>query len=56
MTFIHKHNGLRVSPYGLYMVVRNMLEDNEGRIWVGTMDGLIFDSNFDNPNKLNLKL
>ena len=30
VTFIHKHNGLRkYPPYGLFMEVRNMLEDNE---------------------------
>ena len=57
VTFIHKHNGLRkYPPYGLYMEVRNMLEDNEGRIWVGTMDGLMsFDSNFDNPEQIEFE-
>lgn len=55
--FIHKHNGLRkYPPYGLYMEVRNMLEDNEGRIWVGTMDGLMsFDSNVENPEQIEFE-
>lgn len=57
VTFIHKHNGLRKYPaYGLYMEVRNVLEDNEGRIWVGTMDGLMsFDSNFDSPEQIEFE-
>ena len=54
VVFIHKHNGLkRYPPYGLYMEVRNMVEDEEGRIWVGTMDGLMsFDSNFSAPDEI----
>lgn len=35
------------------MEVRNMVEDEEGRIWVGTMDGLMsFDSNFSAPDEI----
>lgn len=54
VVFIHKHNGLKhYPPYGLYMEVRNMIEDDEGRIWVGTMDGLMsFDSNFTSPDQI----
>lgn len=46
--FKHKYNGLKQYPsYGLYMEVRTMTEDKDGRIWVGTMDGLMsFDANF----------
>ena len=52
--FKHKYNGLKHYPsYGLYMDVRNMVEDNNGRIWVGTMDGLMsFDSHFTAPDKI----
>ncbi len=52
--FKHKYNGLKHYPsYGLYMDVRNMIEDRNGRIWVGTMDGLMsFDSNFKSPDQI----
>lgn len=55
--FIHKYNGLiQYPPYGLYMEVRNMAEDNDGRIWVGTMDGLMsFDSNFKTPAEIKFE-
>lgn len=48
ITFKNKYNGFKNYPsYGLYMEVRNMIEDNEGRMWVGTMDGLMsFKSDF----------
>ncbi len=47
--FRNIHNGFKNYPaYGLYMEVRNIIEDEDGRIWVGTMDGLMsFDNNFD---------
>jgi signal transduction histidine kinase/ligand-binding sensor domain-containing protein/DNA-binding response OmpR family regulator len=46
--FHHKYNGFKKYPqYGLYMDVRAMVEDNSGRIWVGTVDGLLsFNSDF----------
>lgn len=46
--FRHKYNGFKHYPgHGLYMEVRNMIEDKDGRMWVGTMDGLIsFDNDF----------
>lgn len=57
ITFTHKYNGLiQYPPYGLYMDVRNITEDNDGRIWVGTMDGLMsFDSNFKTPAEIKFE-
>lgn len=54
IVFKHKYNGLKQYPaYGLYMEVRTMTEDDEGRIWVGTMDGLMsFDGHFTNPEDI----
>lgn len=58
IAFKHKYNGLKQYPlYGLYMEVRTMTEDNDGRIWVGTMDGLMsFDGHLPIPKRFNLKL
>lgn len=55
--FRHKYNGLEQYPgYGLYMQVRTMVEDNEGRIWIGTMDGLMsFDSDFTTPEQIRFE-
>ena len=34
VTFKNKYNGFKNYPtYGLYMEVRNMIEDNDGRMW-----------------------
>lgn len=46
--FYNKFNDLKQYPgYGLFMDVRNMVEDGHGRMWVGTIDGLMsFDVNF----------
>ena len=57
IVFRHKYNGLKQYPlYGLYMEVRTMTEDNDGRIWVGTMDGLMsFDGNFTNPEDIKFE-
>lgn len=42
VTFKNKYNGFRNYPtYGLYMEVRNIIEDAGGRMWIGTMDGLM---------------
>ncbi|MCI1741113.1 MAG: helix-turn-helix domain-containing protein [Prevotella sp.] len=42
LEFKNKYNGMAGYPrYGLYMGVRNMVEDKNGRMWVGTMDGLM---------------
>ncbi|MDR3119228.1 MAG: response regulator [Mediterranea sp.] len=53
-TFKNKYNGFKHYPlYGLYMEVRNITEDGNGRIWVGTTDGLMsFDGRFDSPEEI----
>jgi signal transduction histidine kinase/DNA-binding response OmpR family regulator/ligand-binding sensor domain-containing protein len=53
-TFKNKYNGFKHYPlYGLYMEVRNITEDENGRIWVGTTDGLMsFDGRFDSPEDI----
>ena len=55
--FKHKYNGLKqYPPYGLYMEVRTMTEDDNGRIWVGTMDGLMsFDGDFTAPEQIRFE-
>ena len=57
-TFKNKFNSFENYPkYGLYMEVRNMTEDKDGRIWVGTSDGLMsFDSHFKNPNQIAFEI
>jgi signal transduction histidine kinase/DNA-binding response OmpR family regulator/ligand-binding sensor domain-containing protein len=56
--FKHKNNSFANYPsHGLYMEVRNMVEDGNGRIWVGTMDGLMsFDSNFKTPESIDFEI
>lgn len=46
--FRHKRNGFANYPdYELYTDVRAISEDGDGRLWVGTTDGLMsFDGNF----------
>lgn len=55
--FINKFNSFRNYPkFGLYMEVRNIVEDRNGRIWVGTSDGLMsFDGNFKNPAEIQFE-
>ncbi len=55
--FKHKHNSFKHYPsHGLYMEVRTMTEDADGRIWVGTMDGLMsFDANFATPDQVQFE-
>ncbi len=57
VAFIHKYNGLKqYPPYGLYMEVRTMTEDENGHIWVGTMDGLMsFDVHFKTPEQIQFE-
>ncbi|KAA6319524.1 Sensor histidine kinase TmoS, partial [termite gut metagenome] len=55
VSFKHKYNGFKQYPlsYGSYMEVRGMVEDTDGRIWVGTTDGLMsFEVNFDEPEDI----
>lgn len=56
--FKNKFNSFRNYPkFGLYMEVRNITEDRNGRIWVGTSDGLMsFDGNFKNPDDIKFEI
>ncbi|MDL2211239.1 hybrid sensor histidine kinase/response regulator, partial [Bacteroides sp. OttesenSCG-928-M17] len=58
VTFKHRHNGFKHYPsYGLYLEVRNITEDDNGRIWVGTTDGLMsFDVNFNSPEEIAFEI
>ena len=58
IVFKNKFNSFSNYPkFGLYMEVRNITEDKNGRIWVGTSDGLMsFDSNFKNPDKIEFEI
>ncbi len=51
LEFYHKQHGLRRYPaYGLYTEIRNIVEDENGRLWVGTIDGLMsLDTHFKRP-------
>ncbi len=55
--FVNKFNSFRNYPkFGLYMEVRNIVEDRNGRIWVGTSDGLMsFDGNFKNSAEIKFE-
>lgn len=57
VSFKHKFNGMKhYPPYGLYMEVRTMTEDTDGRLWVGTMDGLMsFDGHFTSPEQIEFE-
>ena len=57
LTFYNKQNGFVHYPaYGLYTEARNMVEDTHGKLWVGTIDGLMsFDSRFQKPEEIAFK-
>ncbi|MBQ8521094.1 MAG: response regulator [Bacteroides sp.] len=52
--FYHRGNSFHHYPsYGQYMEVRNIQEDKNGRIWVGTVDGLMsFEGCFTAPEEI----
>lgn len=54
LTFYNKQNSFSHYPaYGLYTETRNIVEDTKGRLWVGTIDGLMsFDSHFQHPDDI----
>jgi len=58
ITFKNKFNSFVNYPkYGLYTEIRNITEDRNGRVWVGTSDGLLsFDSRFTNPDKIDFEI
>ena len=55
--FYHRNNGLSQYPqYDLYMSVRTITEDKNGRLWVGTTDGLMsFSGNFKQPEEISFE-
>lgn len=58
LIFKHKYNSFSNYPdYGRYMEVRTINEDRNGRIWVGTSDGLMtFDGDFLSPQKIDFEI
>jgi len=58
VTFYHKHHGFKKYPaYGLYTEVRNIIEDKNGKIWIGTIDGLMqVDSHFKLPEDITFTI
>ena len=57
ITFFNKDYGMKHYPrYGLFMDVRNMVEDAQGRMWVGTIDGLMtFNGAFSNIEEVEFE-
>lgn len=55
--FRNKRNGFRQYPrYELYTDVRSITEDRNGRMWVGTTDGLMsFDGKFSKPSDIKFE-
>jgi AraC-like DNA-binding protein len=57
LTFYNKHNGFKHYPaYGLYTEVRNITEDRQGTLWVGTLNGLMsLNGDFSKPQDIQFK-
>jgi signal transduction histidine kinase/ligand-binding sensor domain-containing protein/DNA-binding response OmpR family regulator len=51
--FIHSGNGLDSYPYEKCRNIRNLTIDNQGIIWIATVNGIVaFDSNFRDPSRI----
>ena len=55
--FINAHNNLKGYPMERCLKARRMLRDSQGRLWVGTSNGLLsFDEKFSRPENINFHL
>jgi len=51
--FIHSGNGLETYPYDKCRNIRDLCQDQQGVIWVATVNGLVaFDGNFRDPSMI----
>ena len=57
LSFYNKHHGFKHYPaYGLYNEARSITEDANGRLWIGTIEGLMsLDSRFTEPQQADFK-